>query len=447
LRAAPLPTICLTGADATGLFSLSAPTGAKVKKSNVKRPKKPFVPNTKRTASILIEADAAAFSALVDVQAAYAKACNLLVPLVVKSRCWNKVDLHNAAYDWLRPKTPLGSQMVCNTFRTVCGAYKSMRSNGEIEDGEPVPVANFRNASVHYDVRTFTMRGDKLSLWAIDGRVEVTLRPGKHQKRLLAWGKPKEAELVSRKGRMYFNLVLEKEITFKETGPVVGLDVGENNLAATDTGKIWGGGALRHKRNRYLSQRRRLQSNGSGSARQLLRKVSGRESRRVRHENHVVSKAVVAEARRVGARCISMEDLTRIRDNIRAGLRVRSRLHGWAFRQLQDFVAYKAAAVGIACLFGDPAYSSQDCNRCGERGKRKKHRFRCPNGHQFHSDVNAARNHALRGEQMLAEGAEPANNGRPQPIRVARRDSRPAARRCSPPQCSGLADVVQHVSL
>jgi hypothetical protein len=29
-----------------GAFGLSAPTGAKVKKSNVKRPKKPFVPNT-----------------------------------------------------------------------------------------------------------------------------------------------------------------------------------------------------------------------------------------------------------------------------------------------------------------------------------------------------------------------------------------------------------------
>jgi len=418
-----------------------------VKKSNVKRPKKPFVPNTKRTASILIEADAAAFSALVDVQVAYAAACNLLVPVVIENRCWNRVALHNTAYDWLRPQTPLGSQMVCNTFRTVCGAYASMRSNGEIEEGKPVPVANFRNASVHYDVRTFTMRGGRLSLWTMTGRMEVMLRPGAHQKRLLAWGTPKEAELVFRKGRMYFNLVLEKEIAFKETGPVVGLDVGENNLAATDTGKIWGGGELRHKRYRYLSQRRRLQSNGSGSARQLLRKVSGKESRRVRHENHVVSKAVVAEARRVGARCISMEDLTRIRDNIWAGLRMRSRLHGWAFRQLQDFVAYKAADIGIACLFGDPAYSSQDCSGCGERGKRRRHRFQCPHGHRFHSDVNAARNHAWRGEQMLAAGAEPMNSGRPRLIRAARRKRPSGEGPSNRPQCSGLADVVQHVGL
>lgn len=417
-----------------------------VKKSKVKRPKKPFVPNTKRTASILIEAGPEVVAALVDVQAAYAGACNLLVPIVVENRCWNRVALHNLGYDQLRSQTPLGSQMICNTFRTVCGAYASLQSNGEIEEGKPVPAVSFSAASVHYDARTFTMHGNTLSLWTMTGRVEVALRPGKHQKRLLAWGKPKEAEVVFRKGRLYFNLVVEKEIKFKQSGPVVGLDVGENNLAATDTGKIWGGGELRHHRYRYLSQRGRLQSNGSRSAKQLLRKVSGRESRRVRHVNHLVSKEVVAEAQRVGARCISMEDLTRIRNSIRAGLRIRARLHGWAFQQLQEFVACKAAAVGIICLFGDPAWSSQDCAECGARGMRRKHRFRCPNGHQFHSDVNAARNHARRGQRMLAAGVEPMNDGRPRPIRVARRKRPSGEGRCNPPQCSKRAGVVQPVS-
>ena len=34
-----------------------------------------------------------------------------------------------------------------------------------------------------------------------------------------------------------------------------------------------------------------------------------------------------------------MEDLTNIRDNIKAGKRIRSRLHRWSFRQLQTFMA------------------------------------------------------------------------------------------------------------
>jgi hypothetical protein len=126
-----------------------------VKKPKLKRPNKPFVPNRTRTASIQVEADAAAFSDLVDTQSAYAAACDLLVPAVVESRYGSRVDLHNKTHDRLRSATPLGSQMCCNVFRTVCGAYLSMRSNGEIEDSDPVPTISSRNASVHYDTRTY----------------------------------------------------------------------------------------------------------------------------------------------------------------------------------------------------------------------------------------------------------------------------------------------------
>ncbi|MBO0752276.1 MAG: transposase [Bradyrhizobiaceae bacterium] len=167
----------------------------------------------------------------------------------------------------------------------------------------------------------------------------------------------------------------------------------------------------------------------------------------MRHVNHVVSKEVVAEAVRVGAGAVGMEDLTHIRDRIIAGLRVRTRRHRWAFRQLRDFTSYNLAAAGIAAIGTDPRYTSRDCSSDGSRGVRRKHRFQCRHGHQFHSDVNSARNHAALAEIAIAAGAEPLNSGRPRPIRVARRDSRPDDGRCHPPQCSGLADVVQHVSL
>ena len=56
-----------------------------------------------------------------------------------------------------------------------------------------------------------------------------------------------------------------------------------------------------------------------------------------------------------------LEDLTNIRANIKAGKRVRTRLHRWAFRQLRDFVAYKAEAAGLNVIFVEPAYTSQTC--------------------------------------------------------------------------------------
>jgi putative transposase len=361
---------------------------------------------TQRTASILLEADEASQTLLFALQAAYADACNLLVPIVVENRCWNRYNLHNLAYRHLRTETPLGAQMCCNALRSVAAAYKAMRSNGEIKNGEPVPTISFRVTSVHFDSRTFSMRGNELSLYTLTGRVVVTLKPGKHQLRLLDWGKPKEAELVFRNGKLFFNLVLEKEIALRTTGPVLGLDVGENNLAAINSGKIWGGGELRHKRDKHLALRRRTQSNGSQSAKQLLRKVSGKERRHMRHVNHVTSKEIVAAGLQVGARAIVMEDLTNIRSRIKAGKRMRSRLHRWAFRQLQDFVAYKAAEFGIIVIFVDPAYTSQTCSGCGEIGLRTKHRFDCKCGRRAHSDVNAASNLARLGESALSPRAD-----------------------------------------
>jgi putative transposase len=332
------------------------------------REKKPKAPTAQRTAAITVEAGDAERIALDALQAAYAAACNMLVSIVVETRCWNRYSLHRLAYRRRRAAMPLGSQMCCNVLRTVTGACRSVHSKGGI---------NFRGAPEHFDARTLAMRSDQLSLYTPTGRVTVTLRPGEHQKRLLAWGGPKEAELIARKGKWFFNLLREKEIEFKAFGPVLGLDVGENDLAATKTGKIWGGGKLRHERDCCLALPRCLQANGSGSAKQLLRKVSSKERRHMRHVNHATSRQAIAEAERFGGRAIAMEDLTHIRKRIKAGLRVSSRLHRWALRQQQDFVAYKAADAGIATLFTVPAYTSKVCSECGQIGWPVKHCLTC----------------------------------------------------------------------
>jgi putative transposase len=352
-----------------------------------------------RTASIRLNVDPEQAAALMALQAAYADACNRLVPTVIRHRCWNRVALHHLAYARLRKETPLGAQMVCNAIFSVCKAYKAQKELGRIRKDAPVPAVHFNRASVHFDKRTYSIHGERLSLYTLSGRITVTLVTGEHQRRIMASGKAKEAELVCRRGRWYFNLVVESDDADPiPSGPVMGVDVGENHLAATSTGKVWGGGQLRHKRNGYLALRRRLQSNGSQSARQKLRQVSGKERRRVTHINHETSKAIVAEARRIGASRIVMEDLCHIRDRIQAGKRVRARLHGWAFRQLQTFVEYKARAVGIAVEYVNPAFTSQTCSNCGSIGERVRHRFVCKKcGLRAHADGNASRNLARIG--------------------------------------------------
>jgi IS605 OrfB family transposase len=360
-----------------------------------------------RTASILLETTAEQSNRLAALRAAYADACNRLVPIVREHRVWNRVALHQRAYDLLRSETPLGSQMCCNAIFTVCKAYKAQKALGRICKDKPVPEVRFGRASVHFDKRTYTLKGESVSLSTLNGRMTVPMRLGEYQRRILASGQPREGELLFRKGRWYFNLVVESgDVEPKASGPVMGVDVGENTLAATSTGKVFGGGKLRDRRDRYLALRRRLQSNGSQSAKQKLRQVSGKERRRIKHIHHETSKAIVEAAKQAGIAKIVMEDLTHLRSRIKAGQRLRARLHRWAFRQLQTFVEYKAKAASIAVEYVNPAYTSQTCSRCGGLGRREKHRFECPHcGLRAHSDLNASRNLARIGATAVAPRA------------------------------------------
>ena len=331
-------------------------------------------------------------SALADT---YAQACNAIGPLAVEHRCWNRVALHHLAYYPVREQLPaLGSQMVCQAVHRVADAYKALKANKGIAKDKPVPAITFKPTSVNFDKRTYSVKGDTLSLFTLVGRAKISFVCGQHQRNLLASGVPKEAKLVVRKGVWYFNLAINLPDVAPVSGSgVMGCDVGENNLAASSTGKVWGGGKLRHDRDMYLAHRRHLQANGSRAAKRKLRAISGREQRHVKQTNHETSKSIVAEAVRFGASEIRMEDLTNIRANINAGKRVRTRLHRWAFRQLQDFVAYKAEGAGLSVVFVNPAYTSQSCAVCGTIGKRVKHKFSCPDcGNMAHSDCNAAVN-------------------------------------------------------
>ena len=347
-----------------------------------------------RTASFKLFAtpqQGAAFLALANL---FAAACEAIVPFVQEHRCWNRVALHHLVYYPLRERFPtLGSQMVCQAIHRVADAYQALRAKEGMPKDLPVPALHFAPTSVNFDHRTYTIKGDTFSLFTAEGRTPVSYASGPVQKELLAAGTPKEARLTERKGTWFFNLVFELPDPTPLPGAVaMGVDIGENNLAATSTGKVFGGEQLRDDRDRYLAQRRRLQSNGSRASKRKLQAVSGREQRQVRHVNHEVSKAIVAQALQAGASILRMEDLTHLRDRIKAGLRVRTRLHRWAFRQLQDFVQYKAEAAGLGVAFVDPAYTSQTCNACGGLGQRVKHRFTCSCGNLAHSDVNASRN-------------------------------------------------------
>ena len=344
----------------------------------------------KRTISIRLEMIKEESKKLLALREAFLSVCNQLTQHVMENRCWNRIALHNLTYSKIRAGSPLGSQMACNAIFAVCKAYKSRA----IVKDEAMPQIRFhKNRSVHFDKRTYTIKGDRLSLYTLDGRVTVKMRLGSFQQTYFSEGIPKEAELIFKKGHWYFNLVLDlPDPPITEHTTILGIDLGENNLAAISSGQIFGGGKIRHERDQFLAKRRVLQSNGSQSARQLQKKISGREMRHMKQINHEVSKKIVKEAIKQDAGMIVLENLTNIRKRIKGGKRIRTRLHRWAFAQLQTFIQYKAEANGVRIAFVNPAYSSQTCSRCGALGVRERHTFKCSCGNQQHSDLNASRN-------------------------------------------------------
>lgn len=359
----------------------------------------------KRTIALKLTLSQEQSDSLLETQESFANACNQIVPFAIENRCWNRVTLHHLCYYNVRENVPsLGSQMICNAIKNVCSSYKVLK----IKKSQDVPAISFKETgSVHYDKRTYSIKGETLSIFSVNGRIKCSFAVGNFQKDYLEKGIVKEAELIRKGKRWFFNIVLDiPDVEFKEEGKIIAVDAGENNIAATSNGTIHGGEKLRHERDQFLARRRKLQSNGSKSARRCLKRISGRERRHVKETNHIVSKSIVREAVQCGAKVIALEDLTNIRKRIKGNKRMRSRLHRWSWYEFQQFVEYKAQAEGIAVVYVNPAYTSQTCSKCDCLGSRHKHLFKCVNcGSYQHSDRNAAVNLLKLGESVVSSTA------------------------------------------
>lgn len=341
----------------------------------------------KRTIAIKLNISDAQRESLFELQELFAIACNKVSEAAFLEKERNRIRLHHLCYRSLREAIPqLGAQMCCNAIAKTAAALKAQK--------DPKQLLFKRGCSVHFDKRTYSLKRAVLSLFTLKGRIRVPLDISPFHQGFLDFGTPKEAELVQKGNRWFFHLVLDlPDVLPIETGQAMGVDLGENILAATSTGKLFGGGVLRAQRDQFLAMRKRLQSNGSQSAKQRLRQISGRERRNVKHVNHCIAKEIVQEAQRNGCSTIVMEELKNIRKRIKAGKKIRSRLHRWSFDQLRQFVEYKAEAQGIRIQYVCPAYTSQTCSCCGSLGTRLKHRFSCSHcGSLQHSDLNASQN-------------------------------------------------------
>ncbi len=357
--------------------------------------------------------------------------------------CSNGVELHKRTYYPLRAQYPdLPAQLVCAARVKATEAVKSAltwktrkeqaypkkveeaRKQGKLIPAfKPVRCPCSKLVAIRYDQRSYWVKWDTMtcSLATVDGRVELPFTVPAHLVQYVGQ-KVCSADLCQRKGRYTLHIVVSiPEPAIGASGEVIGVDLGLNRPAVTSARQFLGEKRWKEQERRTFRLKRKLQAKGSRSAKRHLKKLSGKQFRRHRDHDHVLSKRIVQNTPE-GA-TIVLENLKNIRQTSNMGRGKKDsqkrenkrRLHSWSFAQLYSFIEYKSQARGIRVVKIDPRHTSQTCSKCGHQARtnrRSQSVFHCRScGYQLNADLNASLNIREKYSASLAQDGTPVLSG------------------------------------
>ena len=255
-------------------------------------------------------------------------------------------------------------------------------------------------------------------VWKLDGGILHFPKLGKirvvvHRPRE---GTPKSCTLVRDGDQWFASILCEIEIPdpVPRTGPMVAIDRGITNFAATSDGELIPGPQFLkasrkklHRSQRKLSRRKKGSKNYNKAKKQVMR-----DHRKVRRQRaHFLHEQSAQFTKSHGV--VVLEDLNvagMMRGNCARGIAD----SGWSM--FQQMIRYKQDWSGGSVKLVRSAYSSQECAECGhaDATSRQSEVFCCTKcGHRDHADINAAKvllrranRSVLPVEGMLLEGAQ-----------------------------------------
>jgi len=300
------------------------------------------------------------------------KACNEIADIAFANRTANKVKLQKLVYYDVRSKYGLSAQLTVRAISKVAEAYKRDRKT----------KPSFRSdGAIVYDQRILSWKGiDRVSILTLKGRELIPIKYGIYQAERLDRIRG-QADLIVKNKVFYLAVVADiPELPTCDVKDWLGVDLGVKNIAVDSDGQTFSGNQVNGMRKRHTKVRTKLQKTGTKSAKRLLKKRAEKESRFVRNVNHIISKKLVAKAKDT-ERGIALEDLTGIRGRITVDKPQRRIQHSWSFRQLRNFIEYKAKLAGVPVRLVDPSNTSRTCPDCRFVSKlnRNGERFHCGN--------------------------------------------------------------------
>lgn len=336
----------------------------------------------------------------------YTKAYNF-----VCQTAWNNnkstdsVFLHHKTYKKIRTYLPADLTIsarvkATESVKSVNALQKKenfrCQKSGKVPKIYRCPVS--KQMSIRYNDKTFNIWFNKnlLSLQTITGRVKLPINLPGYYKEFVHW-KRCSAELVIRDHKVFLNIVFSKEITDPvKTEEIIGIDRGVNRIAVTSDKRFYGGGRVKQVSHKYQRLRSVLQSKKHSSKRHLV-KLKNKENRFRRDVNHCISKQIVSSLK--PGTTIVLEDLTHINKNIIKKpynkQERRDRL-SWSFKQLEQFIIYKALNRECCVVFVNPVNTSRRCFKCGyisEDNRKSQSIFHCGLcGYHVNADLNASFN-------------------------------------------------------
>lgn len=335
------------------------------------------------------------------------------------------IALHHAMY--AQVAGTLNSQMTCSAIRLTAGAYASAKSNGRPAE-RPF---QFRQARALFLVgqrgRDADFRKDgTLSLWTVAGRKRIAyLVPAAFRNTLAAAKEIDSLTVIERGGRLLGRVTVTLDVPEPIGVHPVGIDLNETNaLVAVDPDGhtlFVSGKAIKVANKRTYKTRNRVQRQHAArkaehqdthSTRRLLKRLGRKRSNRTRTFAQTTAKQLVQWAPTHAVLVFEALSVPQPEKGTVRGKAKRRRLSVWQRHLIRQAAESKAQEAGMVVAEVNPAYTSQQCSRCGLLGVRHRHRFMCPScGHTAHADVNAAVNIRNR-YTVLRDGGSPVSRPR-----------------------------------